>query len=149
MAYDRMDWHYGGNFPKELSPEHGGTHIGMFLAWCIQNGLSGEFHDEESPGALREVRERRMTGREFLQQCCDEKFWEEDLNDEGNRFAKAYYSGPEGTGYGAYIEDYESILTPSYAGTYYVVDSWENYDKLAPRISLRYATFRSTGSVQL
>jgi hypothetical protein len=29
MSYDRADWHYGGNYPKGLPPENGGTHIGM------------------------------------------------------------------------------------------------------------------------
>lgn len=61
MAYDKMDWHYGGNFPEDLPPENGGTHIGMFLAWAIIQGLSGELHDEESPQALVAVRERHMT----------------------------------------------------------------------------------------
>jgi hypothetical protein len=38
---DRADWHYGGGdlYPKELPPENGGTHIGMYLAWIIQRGL--------------------------------------------------------------------------------------------------------------
>jgi hypothetical protein len=44
MAYDRADAHYGGNFPSDLPPEAGATHIGMFLAWVILNGLEGEFH---------------------------------------------------------------------------------------------------------
>lgn len=30
--YDRADWHSGGDFPKDLTDEAGGTHIGMFLA---------------------------------------------------------------------------------------------------------------------
>lgn len=144
MAYDKVDWHYGGNFPADLPPENGGTHIGMFLAWCIINGLSGELHDEESPDALTAVRERRMTGRDFLQQMCDEKFWEEDLNEEGNRFAKQYYSGPDGKGYGDYIEDYESLLAPGLASTYHVEDTWESYDRIAQRISERHMAFKSS-----
>ncbi len=44
MAYDRADWHYGGDFPEGLAPECSGTHIGMFLAWAIQRGLEGELH---------------------------------------------------------------------------------------------------------
>ncbi len=143
MGYDKMDWHYGGKYPAELPFENGGTHIGMFLAWCIINGLSGEFHDEESPEALKAVRERRMTGREFLQQMCDEKFWEEDLNDEGNRFAKHYYSGPDGKGYGTYLEDYEALLAQDLPSTYHVDDTWENYEKVAKRIAERYAMFQA------
>jgi hypothetical protein len=80
MAYDRIDWHSEGDFPEDLAPEGGGTDIGMFLAWCIINKLSDDFHDEESADTLTAVRERRMTGRDFLQRMCDEKLWEEDLS---------------------------------------------------------------------
>ena len=149
MAYDKMDWHYGGNFPEDLPPENGGTHIGMFLAWAIIQGLSGELHDEESPQALVAVRERRMTGHEFLQKMCDERFWEEDLNEEGNRFASAYYAGTAGNAYGPYIGDYETILGSRYPTLYHAEDSWENYDLTAEQISRRYEALRRTGSVSL
>jgi hypothetical protein len=107
MAYDRADWHYGGNFPSDLPSEAGGTHIGMFLAWAITRGLEGDLHREESAESLRAVREHRMTGRDFLMRECDEKFVDEDLNDEGNAFTKAYY---EKDGLGSYLADYEDVL---------------------------------------
>jgi len=72
MAYDRADWHSGGDFPAGLPAENGGTHIGMFLAWAIQRGLEGAFHREESATALAAVQARKMTGREFLFSQCDE-----------------------------------------------------------------------------
>ena len=42
MAYDKTDWHYGGDYPENLPSKNGGTHIGMFLAWAINNNLEGE-----------------------------------------------------------------------------------------------------------
>jgi hypothetical protein len=48
MAIDRADWHYGGDFPAELPDENGGTHIGMYLAWIINNHLEGELHHEDT-----------------------------------------------------------------------------------------------------
>src|SRR5262245_43945896 len=109
MSYDRADWHSGGDFPSDLPPENGGTHIGMFLAWAIMNGLEGELHREDSEAELQAVRSRRMTGRDFLFRACDGKFWDEDLNEEGNMFARYYYA-PEGGGYGPYINDFEETL---------------------------------------
>jgi len=81
MAYDRVDWHYGGDYPKDLPPENGGTHIGIFLAWAIIHNLEGELHheDERDQKALQAIRDRTMTGRDFLIRQCDEKFWEEDF----------------------------------------------------------------------
>jgi len=136
VAYDRADWHYGGDFPKDLPPENGGTHIGMFLAWAINHGLEGELHRESSQASLQAVRERRMSGREFLFQECDEKFWDEDLNEEGNAFASWYYQG-EGAD-SPYLADYERILGEEVESLYHVADTWQNYDRLAPAIDLRF-----------
>lgn len=140
MALDRADWHYGGDFSKDLPPENGGTHIGMFLAWIILNGLEGELHREGSVESLAKVRARQMTGREFLFKECDEKFWEEDLNEEGAAFAAAYYSGKDG--YGQYITDYQTTLSSRLLSVYHVPDTWANYDKLAPIISAAYTRWR-------
>jgi hypothetical protein len=136
MAYDRADWHYGGDFPADLPDESGGTHIGVFLAWAIMNNLEGELHRQDSSEALSAVRERQMTGREFLFEQCDEKFWEEDLNDVGNAFAREYYgSGGE---CGPYFTDYEAVLAAGLPSFYHIEDTWDNYDKLAPVITSRF-----------
>ena len=145
MAYDRADWHYGGDFPEGLAPENGGTHIGMFLAWAIINGLEGDLHREESQDALQAVRERRMTGRDFLFQECDEKFWDEDLSDEGNAFASWYYQGEDDGS--PYLADYEQILGGEVATLYHVEDTWENFDKLAPTIDQRFQEWRDAASL--
>jgi hypothetical protein len=138
VAYDRADWHYGGDYPNDLPPENGGTHIGIFLAWAINNNLEGEFHKEESPSSLAAVRNREITGREYLETECDEKFWEEDLSEEGNAFAKHYYES------NTYYSDYESALAVGLPTLYHVKNSWENYDKIAPIISSRYLKWRNT-----
>lgn len=139
MAYDKADWHYGGDFPEGLPDENGGTHIGMFLAWAIMNGLEGELHHEESPEALAAVRSRQMTGREFLFQECDEKFWDVDLNAEANEFAKHYYDGSS-----PYFEDYETTLAEGLPTMYHVEDTWENYDKIAAVIDQRFNAWQSS-----
>jgi hypothetical protein len=141
MAYDRADWHYGGNYPSDLPLENGGTHIGMFLGWAIQRGLEGEFHRDESTGAVAAVRSRNMTGRDFLFSECDEKFWEEDLSEEGNAFAKAYYERQDAEGY---LSDYAATLGPGLPSLYHVTDTWENFDRMAAVIDRRYAEWKRT-----
>jgi hypothetical protein len=140
MSYDRADWHYGAeNYPKDLPPESGGTHIGFFLAWAIMNGLEGEFHREESSASLAAVRARQMTGRQFLFKECDEKFWDEDLSDEGNAFTKEYYNVTDEKGC-RYLEDYDCAF-PGVAA-YHVEDTWQSYDKIAPLISRRFEEWK-------
>ena len=142
-AYDKAKWHFEGDFPEDLPPENGGTHIGMFLAWAILNGLEGELHREESKRDLARVRSRKWTGREFLFRDCDGVLCEDDLSDEGNAFARSYFSDPDGDGYGKYLADYGKALgTAKLPSDYHVADTWENYDKLAPVIDKRYAAWK-------
>ena len=144
MAIDRMDWHYGGDFPEGLPTENGGTHIGIYLAWIINNGLEGEFHKEESVEELEKVRKREITGRDFLQNACDEKFWEEDLNEEGYSFTLDYYSNEDGYTENGYVSDYEKVLVEGKCQSFYhVKNTWESYETIAPTISQRYKEWKA------
>jgi len=131
MSIDRADWHYGGDFPNDLPIENGATHIGMYLTWIIKNNLQSEFIDEEMPEAINDLRKRKISSRDFLLDYCDEKFTEEELSEEGLAFTEDYYSED-------FISDYEAILADGLASIYYVENSWENYDKIAPAISKRF-----------
>jgi hypothetical protein len=131
MSIDRADWHYDGDFPTDLPIENGATHIGMYLTWIIKNNLQSEFLDEEMPEAINDLRKRKISGRDFLLDYCDEKFTEEELSEEGLAFTEDYYSED-------YISDYEATLADGLASIYYVENSWENYDKIAPAISKRF-----------
>lgn len=136
MTYDRIDWHSGGDgFPSNLPNKNGGTHIGMFLTWIIQNDLIGKLHIEESQESLKKVKNREMTGCEFLIKECDSKFWDEDLNEKGNHFASYYYA--DNDGYKDYIHDYERVFF-NYKNLYEIEDTWENYDKMSLIINNRY-----------
>jgi len=135
MTYDRIDWHSGNNYPKDLPKDNGGTHIGMFLSWIINNNLIGDLHINSSENSLNQVKNRLMTGRNFLIKECDSKLWPEDLNHEGNLFAQYYYANDND--YGQYIDDY-SIVFNKYETLYHVEDDWKNYDLIEPIITQRY-----------
>ena len=136
MAYDRADWHYGGDYPKDLPPENGGTHIGMFLAWIITRNLESALLREVSPIALDAVRKREITGRDYLFDQCDEKFIDQDVSDEGNAFTQAYYEA------NTYLEDYERVLGQGLASLYEVPDTWANFDVIAPVIDDRFRRWK-------
>lgn len=135
MAIDRMDWHYGGDFPDGLPDECGGTHIGMYLTWIINNDLHGDLHREESVEAIKKLKSREITGVDFLIAECDEKFWEEDLNEEGQAFTEYYYDE-------FYYEDYENSLAADLSSLYNVENSWESYDKLSPILDKRFTEWK-------
>jgi hypothetical protein len=144
MAIDRADWHYGGDFPDDLPEAAGGTHIGMFLAWAITRGFEGADHQKFSTGELEAVRTRKMTGREFLFQLCDEKLVDDDLVDEVASFAHAYYVDDETPP--SYLSDYSDALDTDddLPSLYHVADTWETFDKLAPILDKRFAHWKTT-----
>ncbi len=146
MAYDKMDWHYGGDFPENIPNENGGTHIGMFLAWIIERNLIGAFHteDEFSLKCIKKVQTKEITGRKFLIDMCDEKFWDEDLNEEGNLFATDYYAEESEAfikQYNCYLDDYVEVFQ-DYETIYHVEDTWGNYDKLKPVLDKRFEEWK-------
>ncbi len=135
MVTDKAKWHYSGDFPEDLPDENGATHIGMFLAWIINNNLQGEFFDEEMADGLVDLRSRKITGRDFLIDYCDEVLMGEEFTEEGLAFSDEYYEED-------YILDYEKTLAVNLQSTYYVEDTWENYDKISLVIDKRFAEWK-------
>jgi hypothetical protein len=140
MSYDRVEWHsHGEGFPHDAKPEQGGTHIGMFLTWIIDNDLIGELYKELSQESINKVKNREMTGRDFLIKNCDSKFYNEVLNDEGNEFTEYYYESKEDENY---FGDY-AITFDIYENIYEVDNTWENYTKIQPIIDMRYQEWKN------
>lgn len=140
MKYDDGSWHYGGNFPVELPNEAGATHIGMFVAWALSNGLGGNLHVVDSPDDFLKLIDRTETPGAWFVRNCDEKFTNEDLNEEGNAFASTYYNGALDQN-SPYLADYANAF-PDNSDLYSVSDTWENYERIEPLIAKRFANWR-------
>jgi len=150
MAIDRMDVYYGANdYPKDLPPENGGTHIGMYLAWAFSQGMAGDINLELSAEALEKLKRREITGRDFFINECDEKFCEEDLNEEGMAFTLDYYFSKSAFAeqFGEYIQDYCNLFnttqTFEYPSIFHVENTWQNFDRLKPILDKRLQQWRS------
>ena len=135
MKYDDASWHYGGEFPKGLPRKNGATHIGMFLAWAIERDLAGDLHTKDDARMLALVKARKMTGARFLIECCDEKLTNDELNDEGDRFAQKYYEK-------TYFNDYWKVFGDEVDSLYEVRDTWTNYDRIKPVLDRRLDAWR-------
>ena len=141
MKYDDASWHYGGEFPEGLEEKAGATHIGMYVAWCLLNGHAGELHAVECSEDLEKLRLREETPGQWFIRNCDEKFTDEDLNESGNRFTLHYYAADDAP----FLAVYEAALGEEVEHLYFVPDSWESYDKLAPLISSDYSNWLAGG----
>ena len=132
MKYDDASWHHGDDFPKDLPPEAGATHTGMFLA------LAGELHLEDSPEGIAALRERSTTPGAFFMRFCDGKFTDEDLSEARNLFASKYFNFETGN----YLSDYCAAVGINIHRIYYAPDTWENFDRLKPVLEKRYAEWK-------
>ena len=135
MKYEDVSWHSGAaDFPKELSAVAGGTHTGMFLAWALLAGLgSAEFFADIEP-----LRMRSTTPGRFFYDQSDGKFVDEELNEEGNAFTRAYFDAENGR----FLHDYSEALGGELETAYHVADTWANFDRLKPVLDRRLAEWR-------
>ena len=141
MSYDRADFDYSTD-AEPLPKGHAATHIGMFLAWAVLNGLESDFHREHYADLLARLRRREITGCQFFEAACGERFSERDLNEEGNAFAQSYYVDEAGQR-GEYFADYKQLLAAGLPSFWHVTDTWENYEKMAAVISRRHDEWKN------
>ncbi len=140
--YDDASWHYGGEFPSDLPDQAGGTHTGMYLAWALTSGLAGDLHLHGFSADLANLKNRLITPAAYFFRCCDGKFTDEDLNEEGNAFTKAYFCFDEGE----FLKDYEATLLAGLPSLYHMNDTWQNFDKLRPIFDQRLIDWRALKS---
>jgi hypothetical protein len=154
--YDDASWHYEGDYPSDLSAENAATHIGMFIAWLIENDLMSDEQIEEFYDDIQKVKRRDLSGAEYLINNLDEKFCDDDLSDLGNDFTQDYYMDNKSftKNRGDYTGDYCNVFNafdennpidkPSkYETVYHVENSWENYDLIKKIIDQRFAEWKA------
>ena len=135
MLYDQANSHLKKEEFMELSIEHAHTHIGMFLTWIVKNDLASEDFEDEAGLQIRNLMERSIS-------CCIfSELWDgvvsdEMLNEKAQKFTSAYY------GSGKYIEDYRKIF-PQHECMYLVEDTWENYEKVAKVLDMRFKEWKN------
>ena len=139
MKYDDASWHTGGNFPADLPASAAGTHTGMFVAWAFLAGFAGTIPANNAREQIHRLQSRSVTPGAFFLEACGGKLLDEDLNEEGNAFARAYFDFAEGQ----YLSDYDATLGADLSDIYRVADSWENFDRLKPVLDARLREWRA------
>ncbi|MEF9987531.1 MAG: hypothetical protein RR797_00470 [Christensenella sp.] len=138
MAFDKMDWH-AVTFPDSIPYENAGTHIGVYLAWLVNNDLIQEDWQKEFYDEIMRVKNREMTGRDLLIECFDNSLIEDVMVDEALEFTSDYYDS-------AYIDDYADALAENNVDSEFALylheDSWDNYDKVEPIIAAKFEKWR-------
>lgn len=153
MVVDKSKYHYDSACEKyckqydkrkeELNDEdisviweYAGNHIAIFLTWLIEHDFFTGEEGESIEKEVREVKERKITGDEFLS-GLDETLVKDDISDKVYDFIDDYYDVK-------YLEDYNSFMKKNRKkGMYETVFSWEDYDALKPVIDEAYNSFQS------
>ena len=136
MKYDDSSWHAQSEDGRRIPAGAGATHIGMFLAWAINRGLTATL-DQVWQDDIAVLKRREMAPGAWLTHYCDGKFSDSMLSTEGNAFAEAYYDDE-----GEYLPDYARILGADVDTLYDVPDNWDSYDRLAPVLDARLVQWR-------
>ena len=143
MKYDDASWHYGGTFPADLPDAAAATHIGMFLYWAVTRDKIGAELLADADDELAAVRGGDVTGAAFVMSVLDGKLLDDDLDDDGNAFALAYYE--EHSGDSAFITDYIKLFGVGIDDVYRVPDTVDGQDAMAAVIDRRYAAWVESG----
>jgi len=105
MTIDRIDWHWGSitdELPEDEHWERAGAHIGYFIEWAYKKGFAPSNPETHDVDEYNKVVNSEKNGIQFLIENCDTKFWEADLNEQGQNFAHFAYD--------TYLGNYETII---------------------------------------
>ncbi len=138
MIIDCMDWHYRDNYTEGLDKVHAATHIGIFIAWIIENNLESEVLRKNSYNDIHNLRARKITGREFFLNNCNKIFQDKFIDKKALEFTLGYYLSSR-EDYCQYIADYNEVFkNDNINSSYEVKDIWENYYRVFSIIDKRY-----------
>lgn len=127
MIVDDIDRH----LPAAGSLEKASVPLGMFLAWCVNLGLTRDSlgHDalgKQAQDLIVRLKYREITGSELLVAGCAGQLHSRDLTSEGQQFVEGFYN------------EYMPLFTKVFgADVYAVKDDWTHYDKIAKPLTQR------------
>lgn len=163
ITSDRYDWlksevraHAFSPWDSRWPNEQADLPNGMFMAWCIQRGWVGQRHMAQHPQMIEAVKQRQMTGREFLYQTafCNE-FWSHDLTPELKRFAHSYLNCMCNRNSSQPLlgrvdrcganDDFMAVFDPLFPGRgLQAADDWTNFDRFALFLDARWYDYQQT-----
>jgi len=133
MAIDKIDWHRDA-ITDEISDdenwEKAGAHIGYFIEWAYKKGFAPSNPETNDVDECEKVINSEINGVQFLIENCDSKFWEEDLNEQGQKFAEFAYD--------VYLQNFETIVGHKPYTTMYNQQDLKNVSKYLDKVYLGY-----------
>jgi hypothetical protein len=133
MKFDDGEYYFLNTTREGYTWEAAVTHMGMYVAWLIDNSLVS---DSLNTQEVKRVKSRAITGAQFIEEQCDCKLIDEDLNEDGLAFTSWYYD--------RYLNEYcrHFRLDGSADALADVANSWDNYELLKPLLDRAFAQWK-------
>ncbi|MGL5712880.1 MAG: hypothetical protein ACRCXT_18210 [Paraclostridium sp.] len=144
MIVDCLDWHYNGEYPKGIDKENACIHMGMYFTWIINSNLESEELTNTYKEDIIKIKNRKMTGKEFLIDNCNGILNDKFIYKEAREFTFWYYLSSR-EDYCQYLADYLDVfLDENINSLYKLDDSWDNYEKISRVITSRYKKWKES-----
>ena len=111
--------------------ERAGNHIAFFLTWLIRHDGLSSWHCQEDGDDIQAVKQKEMTGADFLANNCDMVLSREDIAKKFLSFVDAYYES-------RYMDDYTDFMGDN---TLSATFSWEDYERFEPVLNRVYEAY--------
>ena len=112
---------------QEIVWQWAANHIAMFLTWLIDRDLLSEEHQEWS-AQQQAVRQRRMTGYDYLRDNCDLTLVRDDLSEAAAIFADAFYDSH-------YLREYSiCLIEQCHQSILATPFRWEDYEIIKAQV---------------
>jgi hypothetical protein len=137
--YDQEKWHTRG-LPKGTPRRQAFVHIAMYITWVVARRLHNPAFFAALPDGDRYVSSivRRKRTAMSMRQLLDGNLPSHVLSEEGRAFTDWYYSEDHDA---RYLDDWVAEFGEA-ANTYAVPESWESFDRIAPRIDAQLRLWR-------
>ena len=66
--FDKAEWHYGRDYPKNLPEENAYRHIAVYFDWTLKRGLYSKDLEEIWGKELKLFRQKKLSALEFLKE---------------------------------------------------------------------------------
>jgi hypothetical protein len=91
MSYDQGYWHQEGCAERNIDEKYAGTHIAVYLKWCMEKGFLASTLEASDTQLLTAVRSGSLPVSQYFEENLDWKFGDWCLNERGNAFTTSYY----------------------------------------------------------
>lgn len=124
--------HFRRGFSVMLPMENAFMHIGVFLGWVIERELYSELFADEGDTQIFRFLNQNLSCV-LLGTVWDGCVSYEQLNEEGQEFARDYYEA------GQYLIDYKETLAKDKKSLFQVKDNRMSYERMRDVLDQRFA----------